>query len=218
MKGSTLMLSGLVASALWAAPVQASEQSTHSHAQSDTTWASISGLIHKVEPGFIMVDYGYGIVTVSTNQLNFSDQAKSELKQDAKVTITGPITDEFLVKNRMHAYSVYMQESNTAVVAAGQQSAHADLMLSAVDSDTDKGQLTLIGTVGDFTDDGFALKLGEKQLGVETDDMDNDPRDNEGFGQLQVGDRIRVKTKIDEDFSSEYEVDAESFIRLHLAD
>jgi len=73
------------------------------------------------------------------------------------------------------------------------------------------------GTVTDVTGSEFTINSGSRLLTVETEDMLYDPLDDEGYQQIEKGDRVSVSGDLDTDVFGLKELEAHSIVTLEEA-
>ena len=73
-----------------------------------------------------------------------------------------------------------------------------------------------IGTVDsvDPVTNTFTIDTGAMELSVDTSALLYDPLDDEGFQQIDVGDRVSVDAVVDADFIGDQDLLAESIVTL----
>ncbi len=221
MNANKLMLATLISSSLMAGAAIAQDTQTNSvpvaTSQASTTWISLTGTVTEVDSKFITVDYGEGELTVDTDTLQL-DQTAFENLTDATVTVTGMLNQELLTEGRMRASSLYLENVGTAFVASNTMEHESDMLISAAGLDLDKSEVTLIGNVTTLSDDAFQFGAGDAALTVEVDDLRDNPLDKDGYLVLKHGDRVKVTASIEDDFFEDYEIDAETIVRLQQAE
>ncbi len=221
MNANKLMLATLISSSLMAGTAIAQETQTNSvpvaTSQASTTWISLTGTVTEVDSKFITMDYGEGELIVDTDTLQL-DQTAFENLNDATVTVTGMLNQQLLTEGRMRASSLYLKNVGTAFVAATTMEHESDMLISAAGLDLGKSEVTLIGNVTTVSDDAFQFGAGDAALTVEVDDLSDNPLDEDGYLVLKHGDRVKVTASIEDDFFEDYEIDAESIVRLQQAE
>ncbi len=221
MNANKLMLATLISTSLMAGTAIAQETQTNSvpvaTSQASTTWISLTGTVTEVDSKFITMDYGEGELIVDTDTLQL-DQTAFENLNDATVTVTGMLNQQLLTEGRMRASSLYLENVGTAFVAANTMAHESDMLISAAGLDLDKSEVTLIGNVTTLSDDAFQFGAGDAALTVEVDDLRDNPLDKDGYLVLKHGDRVKVTASIEDDFFEDYEIDADTIVRLQKAE
>ncbi|WP_156824219.1 hypothetical protein [Salinimonas chungwhensis] len=220
MNATKLMLASLISTSLFATSSIAQETNTNSvpvaTSQVSTTWMTLTGSVTRTDQQSVTVDFGEGEITVETDALMLDERAFEKL-QGASVTVTGMLNQNLLENGKMRAASLYMQDIGTAFIASESVENESDMLISAAGVDLDKAQVTLIGNVSGVTDDTFQFDVGDGTLNIEVDDLKDNPLDDEGYLQLKHGDRVKITTSLEDDFFEDYEVNAESVVRLQQA-
>lgn len=221
MNANKLMLATLISTSMMAGTAIAQETQTNSvpvaTSQASTTWISLTGTVTEVDSKFITMDYGEGELIVDTDTLQL-DQTAFENLNDATVTVTGMLNQQLLTEGRMRASSLYLENVGTAFVAANTMAHESDMLISAAGLDLDKSEVTLIGNVTTLSDDAFQFGAGDAALTVEVDDLRDNPLDKDGYLVLKHGDRVKVTASIEDDFFEDYEIDADTIVRLQKAE
>ncbi|MBD3586170.1 hypothetical protein HHX48_10500 [Salinimonas sp. HHU 13199] len=221
MNANKLMLATLISTSLMAGTAIAQETQTNSvpvaTSQASTTWISLTGTVTEVDSKFITMDYGEGELIVDTDTLQL-DKTAFENLEDATVTVTGMLNQQLLTEGRMRASSLYLENVGTAFVAANTMAHESDMLISAAGLDLDKSEVTLIGNVTTLSDDAFQFGAGDAALTVEVDDLRDNPLDKDGYLVLKHGDRVKVTASIEDDFFEDYEIDADTIVRLQTAE
>ena len=182
----------------------------------DATWITIQGDVTQVDSHFITVDTGDGSMTVDTSLLELDQPAFAQMK-DSKVTVTAQMSDEFMTSHRLSATGLYVQSLGTAFVSPDVSAQQADAISGNV-ADRETGAMTLTGTITAISEDAFQFSTGKNSITVETDDLDENPLDKEGYYQLSQGDRVSITTTFDDDLTEDFEVEADTLIRLSHAE
>lgn len=180
----------------------------------DDTWVSLTGQVEAVAPDAFLLDYGDGEITVEMDDWDSFGDAWPLVEGD-DVTVWGEVDDDFYqVEARVEAGSVYVDGLNTFFYASpADEEALGEWML---DSTAEFGDLTYIGTVESVSPEAgsFTIDTGATELTVWTAKLPYDPLDDEGYQQLEPGDRVSVHGDVDVDVFTQSDLYADSLITL----
>jgi predicted extracellular nuclease len=178
--------------------------------QPDDTWISISGEVESVDPREFLLDYGDGAVTVEMDDFDLDADA-FVLNVGDHVTVHGLVDDDFFETTSIEASSVYVEELGTYFYSSvvDEEDTFVTLTTPVVVSET-----TVQGTVTSITGMEFTVDAGVRQFTVDTSELGINIFDDEGFLQVEVGDRVTVTGTMDEDFFGDRELEAEAVVNL----
>lgn len=203
------ILAGAVAAACFSVSAQAQDPAE----QPDDTWMSLTGTVTSTTPDSFKLDYGQGMITVEMDDWdNFGDAWP--LMDGDEVTVYGEVDQNLFAKTTIEAGSVYVDDLNTFFYAsAADEEEYGQWVVSV---DVEPGEITYIGTVESVNAETntFTIDTGAMELSVDTSTLLYDPLDDEGFQQIDVGDRVSVDAVIDADFIGDQDLLAESIVTL----
>lgn len=75
-------------------------------------------------------------------------------------------------------------------------------------------QIVVQGTVTSVSYEEFTIESGDRRMVVEVEEMYYNPLDDVGYQQIEVGDRVSVSGKIDDDLFEGREIVADSVVTL----
>lgn len=179
----------------------------------DNTWVSLTGTVTSTTADSFRLDYGDGLITVEMDDWDSFGDAYPLMDGD-KVTVYGDVDHDFFEKATIEAGSVYVDGLNTFFYASSDdEEAYGEWLISV---DADLGDLTYIGTVETVNPltNTFTIDTGAAELSVDTSGLFYNPLDNEGFQQIDVGDRVSVDAVIDADFFGDQDLLATSVVTL----
>lgn len=191
---------------LIAMPAQAQDPYT----AADDTWISLSGTVESVAPDAFMLDYGEGVVTVEMDDWDVDADAYKVVAGD-RVTVNGMVDDDLFETTTIEASSVYVDNLNTYFYA---NAANEEDTFVTISSPPVVSAVVVQGIVTEVDDEEFTIDTGLREILVETDEMYYDPLDDEGFQQIDIGDRVSVTGRIDDDFFEGRELVASSITTL----
>jgi len=190
MKSTNILT--LAAFTLFTAPAFA----VNPYSKDDNTWISINGKVASVLPDQFELDYGEGFITVEMDDGD-RDADGYKLFRGDEVRVSGMIDDDFYEQTTIEASSVYVKDIDTYFYASAiDEEDYGYTVVSPLVTDT-----ILEGTITSVDVDGeeFKIDTGLQELTVEVDELFNNPLDNDGYQQLDVGDRVRVDGRMDND-------------------
>lgn len=210
---NTVLLSCLASLSLVATPALSQ---TDPYEKADDTWIQLSGTVTTTMPDTFTLDYGDGLVTVEMDDWDWDADAYNLLPGD-RVTVHGMVDDDLFETTTIEASSVYVESLGTHFYASPVDEEGREPMITSVPvmiSDT-----TLRGTVTDVDawQDEFTITAGAIDVTVDVEDMLYDPLDNEGYQQVQEGDRVSVSGEMEAEFFEGQELMADSIVILDQA-
>jgi hypothetical protein len=130
------------------------------------------------------------------------------------VTVYGAVDDDLYEAATIEASSVYVENLNTYFYAsaADEEAFDAFYMMSPVEV----GSMTLVGTVEEVSPEvgEFVIDSETRQVSVDVDPLLYDPLDDQGFQQIEVGDRVSVTGIVDYEMLDGHEFDATQVVTL----
>ncbi|HBQ59613.1 MAG TPA: hypothetical protein DD671_08315 [Balneolaceae bacterium] len=142
------------------------------------------------------LDYGDGLISVEMDDGDRDADGYKLVKGD-EVRVSGTIDDDFYKLTTIEAGSVYVKNIDTYFYASpiNEENFGYDVISPSVKDTVIKGTITSVDVGGDE----FMLDTGFQELTVEVDELVLNPLDDEGYRQLDVGDRVSVNGQIDND-------------------
>lgn len=181
--------------------------------RADGSWISLSGTVTSATADSFRLDYGDGLVTVEMDDWDDFGDAYPLMDGD-RVTVYGAVDNDLFEKTTIEAGSVYVEGLNTFFYASpADEEEYGEWVVSV---DVVPGELVYIGTVTSVNEmtNTFTLDTGSIELSVDTSALTYDPLDDEGFQQIDVGDRVSIDAVIDADFIGDQDLLAESIVTL----
>lgn len=207
-------LTNAIVAAIAALGVSAAAQSqTDVKDKPDETWISLSGTVTSTTADSFRLDHGDGMITVEMDDWdNFGDAYP--LMDGDRVTVYGAVDNDLFENTTIEAGSVYVEGLNTFFYA--NPADEEEFGEWVVTTNVIPGDLVYIGTVESVNEmtNTFTIDTGALELSVDTSGLSYDPLDNEGFQQIDVGDRVSVDAIIDADFIGDQDLLAESVVTL----
>lgn len=199
----SLMLIGILAS-----PAIAQNPET----QPDDSWISLSGTATEALADSFTLDYGEGTVTVEMDELGWDwYDTNFQFIEGDEVTVYGEVDDDLYETATIEASSVYDKTLNTYYYADSVDEGDG---LYTWNLDDDLNDVTIRGTVTSVNGREFTIDRGVQEMTVDTIAMTYNPVDDEGFQQIDVGDRVSVNGEIDADVFENRELMADWIITL----
>jgi len=167
------------------------------YAMEDNSWISINGEVTSVTADAFELDYGDGQITVEMDDGD-RDADGYKLMMGDEVRVSGMIDDDFYDLTTIEASSVYVKNIDTYFYASAmdEEDIGYSIISPSVTDTVVQGTITSV----DVNGEQFTLDSGLQELTVEVDELTYNPLDDEGFQQLDVGDRVSVQGSIDHDF------------------
>ncbi|NDY95087.1 DUF5666 domain-containing protein [Wenzhouxiangella limi] len=202
-----------LAVALMAGGLAFSVQAQDPREQPDESWISLAGTVTSTTPDSFRLDYGDGMITVEMDDWDTFGDAWPLMDGD-RVTVYGKVDQNLFANTTIEAGSVYVEDLNTFFYASPADEEEYGAWV--VTTDVVPGDLTYIGTVESASPmtNTFTIDTGATELSVDTTALPYDPLDDEGFQQIDVGDRVSVDAVIDADFIGDQDLLAESVVTL----
>lgn len=176
----------------------------------NNTWVSVSGEVASVTPSTFELDYDDGQITVEFDDGD-NDADAYKLVTGDKVTVTGKIDNDLFETRKIEGSTVYVDSINTYFYASAADEEDAFVTIVAP---VDGASTTLQGTVTDVRDEEFTIIAGTTIMTVEVEEMPYNPLDDKGYQKIEVGDRVSVSGKFDDDFIEGMELVADSVLTL----
>lgn len=167
------------------------------YALEDDSWISINGEVTSVTADAFELDYGDGQITVEMDDGD-RDADGYKLMLGDEVRVSGMIDDDFYDLTTIEASSVYVKNIDTYFYASAmdEEDIGYSIISPSVTDTVVQGTITNVDANGEQ----FTLDSGLQELTVEVDELTYNPLDDEGFQQLDVGDRVSVQGSINHDF------------------
>jgi len=202
-----------IAGAIAAVCLSASAQAQNPEEMPDETWISLTGTVTSTTADSIKIDHGDGVITVEMDDWDDYGDAWPLMDGD-EVTVYGEVDNDLVDATTIEAGSVYVDDLNTFFYASAAD--EEDYGEWVVITDAEIGDLIYIGTVVTVIPDAntFTIDTGATELTVDTSAMLYNPLDDQGFQQIDVGDRVSVEAEIDADFFGDQDLLAESIVTL----
>lgn len=202
-----------LASGLAAGAALAADDDVNPRMQPDGSWVSIGGTVTSAGTESFMLDYGDGMITVEMDDWDAWGDAWPISSGD-QVTVYGAVDDDLYEAATIEASSVYVENLNTYFYAsaADEEEFDAFYMMSPVEV----GSMTLVGTVEEVSPEvgEFVIDSETRQVSVDVDPLLYDPLDDQGFQQIEVGDRVSVTGVVDYEMLDGHEFDATQVVTL----
>ncbi|MQX35852.1 hypothetical protein [Roseospira navarrensis] len=196
---------------LTAAPALAQEQP---YQKPDGSWISLSGTVVTTGPSAFVMDYGDGVITVEMDDWDTDADAFGLVDGD-KVTVYGAVDENTFAADTIEASRVFVEDLNTTFHASSLD--EEEMMASwPVGPPVVISQTRTIGTVTSVDEpaEEFVLDVGPTELTVEVDTLAYNPLDDQGFQQIDGGDRVSVTGMMDSDFMEGRVLEADSVVTL----
>lgn len=175
----------------------------------DGTFVSVSGRVAQARADQFVLDYGDGEMIVEMDDYDFYTEA-SALLVDDDVIVYGYIDDDFYEKRSLEASSVYVKDLGTQFYASGvdEESIPAPVVMDL------RPRIELTGEVKRVTGGEFDLETSAGIIDVNVQSMSYDPLDDEGFQQIEPGDRVRVTGALGYELFADLDLMADTIVSL----
>ena len=178
----------------------------------DDAFVTLTGTVTEASADGFVLAYDDGAVVVEMDDWDSWGDAWG-IAEGQSVSVTGAIDDDLLETTTIEAASVYVAELNTNFYAspADEESLRT---WRPYEASTMEGMATFNGVITDVkADEGeFTLDTGLYNFDVETDAMDYDPLDDEGFQKLRIGDVVTVTGELTDPLFEDRELVADYII------
>lgn len=181
----------------------------------DDGWISISGSVVDVERDEFELNYGDGEVTVRMDDGDRDADAYALLPGD-KVRVIGRVDDDFMQSLTIDAHSVQVDKLDTTFYssAADRSAMDEDAMWMTVTAPITMSETFVNGTVKSVYDEHFTVETGMATLRVDVNELPNNPLDDEGYLQIDVGDEVVVTGDMTSGFFEGRQLDADVVVEL----
>ena len=204
-------LSGLrAASWLALAALVPSQRAAHAQepaAASDQEWITISGTVVATTPQAFRLDYGAGLITVEMDDADWYQEGRNLLLND-RVTVYGRVDKDAYERRTIEAGSVYVRNLGTYFYAS---SADEEDFALWTPTPLTVGDVEMSGTVASISGRELTLRSGFQ---IDTSMLGYNPLDDKGYQRIDVGDRIKVGGRVEDDLSDKTELMARWIINL----
>lgn len=176
----------------------------------DGTWVRLDGRVVTAGPNAFELDYGTGFITVEMDDWDWYHEGRAVLPND-DVTVYGRVDNDFYRLRSIEASSVYVKSLGTTFFASP---ADEEALGMGQGAPVDLGSIGLMGKVQSVDGREFVLDTGAGNVTVDTSLLGYNPLDDEGFQQIDRGDRVRVVGRVDDDLFDKRRVTAEQVIMM----
>ncbi|GEM_PF-904536 len=186
------------------------DHQTSPYGAPDDSWISISGTVGDVDRNEFELQYGDGSVTVEMADGD-RDADAYKLLQGDKVRVMGRVDDDFLETTTIDAMSVQVDKLDTTFYAdeATERRMNQGMTQPITTSETIvNGRVITVGA------DDFVIDTGMSNLTVDVDNLAADPLDDQGFLQIDTGDRVSVTGDMTPAFFERRQLDADVVVEL----
>ncbi|HKJ90985.1 MAG TPA: hypothetical protein VJ960_07625 [Oceanipulchritudo sp.] len=181
----------------------------------DDAWISLSGEVESVYGDSFTLDYGEGLVTVEMDDWDWYAENYALLAGD-NVTVSGVVDDDLFEVTSIEASSVYVESLGSYFYAspADEEDYIMTQPVYTVTTPIVVAEVEMRGTVKSVGERQFTLETGTTDLTVDTSNLAYNPLDDEGFQQIEKGDRVLVNGMMDSGFFGDMELDADYTVTL----
>lgn len=205
----TPLLGLVAAAAVLAAPARAQNPYT----QADDSWINIEGTVDEVWRDAFTLDYGDGKVTVEMDDGD-RDADAYILREGDEVSVSGRVDDDLFEITTIEAGRVYVENLGTNFYSSA---ADEEDWLVSIDPPLEISRAEIRGTVTavDEMDGTFTLRMGGREVTVETRELGYDPLDDEGYQRIETGDYVSVTAHLEDAFFEGQQIVADHITTLY---
>lgn len=153
-------------------------------------WLSLTGEVATVSADEFTLDYGENDITVEMDDFDVYDE--NFVLAGDEVTVTGRIDADFAGSKRLEANSVYVASLNEYFYASAADEEDGYYSFAATDYWDGGDWISLTGEVTSIDGSQFTLNAASTDYTVETDNLANNPLDDKGKEQIEIGERVVV--------------------------
>lgn len=179
--------------------------------KADDSWITLSGTVTNTNPEGFQLDYGDGTMTVEMDAPD-GDASGYRVAKGDKVTVSGVVDDDLFETASIEATSVFVEGLNTHFFASS--AIDEEDLLVAVPTPVVVSRTMVVGTVTGVDGREFMVDTGASRFTVDTSQLGANLTDDQGFMQVEVGDRVSVVGDMDRDFFEGRELMADSVVSL----
>lgn len=210
-------LSALIAALLLPSFALAQDQDLDPHKRLDGSWIVISGTVEAPKPDRFRLDYGSGLITVEMDDWDWYAE-DYDLLPGYKVTVYGAVDHDTYEAASIEAASVYVEELGTYFHAGSRDDeGWPGTVELTPDPRVTLGDMVVTGIVTEIGEHHFTIDSGKRRMTVEITRMPYNPLDDEGYQQVEPGDRVSASGRITEKTFEQAELVAESVVTLQDA-
>jgi uncharacterized protein YdeI (BOF family) len=158
-------------------------------ATTDSGWINLGGEVVSTLPTSFILDYATGTVTVEMDDWDWYREGQA-LAEGDEVVVTGRVDNDLYDEKKIEASSVYLKNLNTYFYASGAD--EENLAVSTVYVTDAPNYIDSTGFVTAIEGREFTLGGDAGAIRVDTSQLAENPLDDEGFQQVDVGDRVYV--------------------------
>lgn len=172
---------------------------------------TLSGKVTKATAHTFTVDTGKKEVLVEMDDFGWAADGYKIAKGD-EVMVTGKVDKDFLEKKKVEAGNVYVKNLKTYFFANSTDEEDYPNTTSYMYLSTlpHGAFIDMTGKVTNKSGREFTVDTGVRKVVVDTDQMLYNPLDKTGYTKVDVGDRVRVSGRVDDDLFEAKEIKASS--------
>lgn len=178
----------------------------------DGSKVALKGTVVALREGSFILNHGDGTISVEVDNWEQQDNADA-IREGHHVTVRGTVDNDFWHRRLVEADSVYVEELQTTLTSpspADEEEARNQRLVSSYGPIPN--DIEVAGTVTSTRGDKFTIDNDQRRITVDTSFLENDPMDDSGYQQIDVGDFVRVSGDIGERTMDERVIAAKSLI------
>ncbi len=179
--------------------------------KSNGEFVTLSGKVSDVKPHSFTLTTNGNKVLVEMDDYSSWIADGFKLVNGDQVAVSGRVDKDFLEKKKVEAGSVYVKNIDTYFFASSDDEedfTYVPTSYSLIGTLPEGAQIDLQGKITNVQGREFTVDTGIRKIVVDTQSMTYNPVDNKGFTKLNVGDRVRVSGKVEENLFEAKEVAA----------
>lgn len=174
----------------------------------------ITGKVISNSGDVFQLDYGTGAVIVELDDWDSLHNEADKLLNGETVTVSGKIDNDLFEKHSIEAGTVYVHDRNIFYYGSEIDEEGPANLYSYSFNAPEGSLISASGSVKNISGREFTLDTGFGDITVDTDKMIYNPLDDEGFQQIDAGDRVSVSGILDDGFFEGRHIEADNIISL----
>ena len=190
---------------------QAARRETAALNKLDRSWVRLDGTIVRTMQSSFELDFGDGVITVEMDDWDWRNEAKP-LRANDKVIVYGRIDEDLHRRKAVEAAGVYVERLGTTFFA---DAADEEAVGLWPQTDIQLGTIAVNGRIASISGTLVELDTGASgKVTIDVSQLGYNALDDEGFQQLDVGDRIGVIGRLQSAYFAANSLVAERVVSL----
>lgn len=181
----------------------------------DESWINVSGTVASASGDYFWLDYGKGKIKVEMDDWDWYKEGYAIIEGD-DVSVSGMIDHDLFQKKTIEASSVYVKSLNSYFYASAvdEENVPSSYTYTTYSIVPVSGKAEYVGEITKVDGRSFIIDTGLQKMKIDTSEMNYNPLDDYGYQKLDVGDRVRVSGKVEDDIFDKTEFVADSILSL----